>query len=156
MIQQCNSWCTQIWIFLQCLLTKVFCLRTYSSPYWLLKAGLIEPDCWKHVMLCFSLERWLAAKHHVNNDTCSPNIYFLIISFLFNNFWSKIVRTADEITHHPFLIKKCGKTEISQFNAHIDWILKENILWFDISMSDVHFMHVVKRIQQLFSYVNNL
>ena len=66
------------------------------------------------------------------------------------------MRAADEFVHEIFLIKESGEPKICQFYSQIYWVFEQDVFWLDVSVCDVHFVHVIKRIKKLLGDINNL
>ena len=123
---------------------------------WLLETNFVIAYGAEHVMLRFSCEWWLAAKHHVNDDASRPYIDLLVIIVLHHYFRSQVVRTTDEIAHHLLLIEERREPKIGQLDAHVDRILQQDVFRFDVPMRNVHFVHVVEGVQELFGHIDDL
>lgn len=75
------------------------------------------------MVLRFSCEWWLAAKHHVYDYAGRPYVDLLVVFVLHHYFWSQIMWTANKVTHHLLLIEERRKAKIGQLDAHVDRIL---------------------------------
>jgi hypothetical protein len=75
------------WIFLQKLFDEIQGIVTYLFKSWKVKSWFFIRNLlyqfW-HALV----KKWLiSTQHHVQYDTCAPDINFVIILFLVENFW---------------------------------------------------------------------
>ena len=91
------------------------------------------------------IERWIARKHLEHEHTQRPPVNVFIVAFRLNDFRCQVLRRAAQgvcLISDLFSETKVG-------NFHVTLLIYQQILRFQVSVSNVHSMQVVKRQQDL-------
>lgn len=101
-------------------------------------------------------ERWVLSKHDKQDDARCEQVYFFTLVRLSQvNLWSHIVQCSKLSFEESFSILAVNwscESEVSDLKSKV--LVKEHVLWFQISMSISLSIHIFKPIHELFEVVS--
>mmetsp|Transcript_88776 Transcript_88776/g.286900 ORF Transcript_88776/g.286900 Transcript_88776/m.286900 type:complete len:318 (-) Transcript_88776:65-1018(-) len=130
----------------------------YVLPIRRIEAELAKSDLAQHLGIRVAEERRVATEHDIHYDAHAPEIGELVILAL-QHLRSDVVRRASLRLHVLAFMELAGQAEVDDFQrALIDaiFVLKEEVLGFQISVADVGFMHVVDGFDDLLHQSSSL
>ena len=100
-------------------------------------------------MLLFGyLEGWIPHEHFVCKHSDCPEIYFLVVGVSDQNFRREIKRSSAKSASQLVFYVNCP-SKITEFNSSQS---KDNIFGLNITVKNVHWVHVVDSLKQTFCY----
>ena len=129
---------------------QIFALLGTFDPFfvWELVKSLLHLR--KNFIVVFARKRWFTRKHNVQDDSNAPQVaLFSVVAS--QHFWGYVVRRAVHLVHYVgFSIEDVGRAEVNHLDCTLVLWIDQNVLRFQISMSDSLLMAIRNCLQHLF------